>query len=231
MNILCTICVRGGSKGLKNKNIKLIKNKPLVKYTIDHAIKSKLFNCTVLSSDSKKILNIGKKSGVKELILRPKNLAKDNSPKIPVIRHCLQEIEKRHKKKYDIIIDLDATSPLRKISDIKHALKKMILNKSPNLFTVCVSRRNPYFNAVEFRNKKIQPVKNLMKKITSRQAAPVVYDMNASIYIWTRNLLLKSNTVFHKKTSIYKMPEERSIDIDTRFDSQIVEYLLKNDEK
>ena len=226
MNILCTICVRGGSKGVKNKNIKKIKNKPLVCHTIDQAINSKIFKCITVSSDSKKILDIVKKNGINDLIMRPKKLARDSSPKIPVVRHCLIEMEKKYNTTFDFIIDLDATSPLRKISDIKDALKKMIFNDSNNLFTVTASRRNPYFNAVEFKNNKIQPVKSLMKNLTSRQQAPVVYDMNASIYIWKRNFLLKSNTEFNKKTSVHIMPEERSIDIDTELDYKIVSTLL-----
>ena len=226
MNILCTICVRGGSKGVKNKNIKKIKNKPLVCHTIEQAIKSKIFKCIVVSSDSDKVLNVVKRNGIKDLIKRPKKLAIDASPKIPAIRHCLVEMEKKYNKKFDLIIDLDATSPLRKISDIKNALKKLILEDSDNLFTVCPSRRNPYFNTVEFKNNKIQPVKKLMKQITSRQNAPIVYDMNASIYIWKRKILLNSDTVFQKKTSVYIMPEERSLDIDTPLDFKIVNFLL-----
>tara|TARA_X000000950_G_scaffold200070_1_gene240854 strand:- start:9481 stop:10167 length:687 start_codon:yes stop_codon:yes gene_type:complete len=226
-NILCTICVRSGSKGVKNKNIKKIKGKPLIYYTLNQARKSKLFNNIVISTDSEKILEYSKKEKNIDRIKRPKNLAKDDSPKIPVIRHCLIEMEKRYKKKYDLIFDLDVTSPLRKIYDLKKALNKMIRNKSDNLFSVCLSKRNPYFNAVEFKKNKIKPIKNLMKQITSRQNAPVVYDMNASIYIWKRKTLLNSNTVFQKRTSIYIMPEERSLDIDTPLDFKIVEFLLR----
>ncbi len=226
-NILCTICVRSGSKGVKNKNIKKIKGKPLIYYTLNQAIKSKLFNNIVISTDSEKILEYSKKKKNIDRIKRPKNLAKDDSPKIPVIRHCLIEMEKRYKKKYDLIFDLDVTSPLRKIYDLKKALNKMIRNKSDNLFSVCLSKRNPYFNAVEFKKNKIKPIKNLMKQITSRQNAPVVYDMNASIYIWKRITLLNSNTVLQKRTSIYIMPEERSLDIDTPLDFKIVEFLLR----
>ena len=226
-NILCTICVRSGSKGVKNKNIKKIKGKPLIYYTLNQARKSKLFNNIVISTDSEKILEYSKKEKNIDRIKRPKNLAKDDSPKIPVIRHCLIEMEKRYKKKYDLIFDLDVTSPLRKIYDLKKALNKMIRNKSDNLFSVCLSKRNPYFNAVEFKKNKIKPIKNLMKQITSRQNAPVVYDMNASIYIWKRITLLNSNTVFQKRTSIYIMPEERSLDIDTPLDFKIVEFLLR----
>ena len=225
-NILCTICVRGGSKGVKNKNIKKIKGKPLIYYTLNQAKKSKLFNSIVVSSDNKKILKYSQKENIIDLIDRPRVLAKDDAPKIPVIRHALIEMEKKYQKKFDIIIDLDATSPLRKVNDIHKALKKFNKEKSSNLFSVCISRRNPYFNAIEFKNGKFQPIKSLMKKIPGRQFAPKVYDMNASIYIWDRKTLLRSNTVFQKKTSIYLMPEERSLDIDNSFDFKLVEFLL-----
>ncbi len=226
-NILCTICVRGGSKGVKNKNMKMIKGKPLIFYSLDHAKKSKLFSNVVVSSDSKKVLNYCRKYNFLDIIERPANLSKDDTPKIPVIRHALKELEKKLKKKFHIIIDLDVTSPLRKVYDIKKALNLFLNSKSKTLFSACLSRRNPYFNAVEFKKNKIKPIKNLMKKIPGRQFAPKVYDMNASIYIWDRKTLLKSNTVFHNKTSVYLMPEERSIDIDNSFDLKIVSYLLK----
>tara|TARA_B100001175_G_scaffold317563_1_gene334987 strand:+ start:10173 stop:10856 length:684 start_codon:yes stop_codon:yes gene_type:complete len=225
-NILCTICVRGGSKGVKNKNIKKIKGKPLIYYTLNQAKKSKLFNSIVVSSDNKKILKYSETQNISDLIDRPRVLAKDDAPKIPVIRHALKEMEKKYQKKFDIIIDLDATAPLRKVNDIHKALKKFNKEKSSNLFSVCISRRNPYFNAVEFKNGKIQPIKSLMKKIPGRQFAPKVYDMNASIYIWDRKTLLRSNTVFQKKTSIYLMSDERSLDIDNSFDFKLVEFLL-----
>ena len=93
-NILCTICARGNSKGLKNKNFKRIKNKPLIHFTIDHAIKSKIFSKIVVCSDSFKILNYSKKIKEIDTIKRPKKLSLDNTPKIPVIRHSLKEMEK-----------------------------------------------------------------------------------------------------------------------------------------
>ena len=207
MKILCTICVRGGSKGLRNKNIKNINGKPLVFYTINQAIRSKIFDNITISSDSYKILNIAKKFGITDLIKRPKNLATDSAPKIPVIKHCLAEMEIRYKKKYDLIVDLDATAPLRKIIDIKKAVNKMIKSEASNLFSVCESRSNPYFNAVEIVNNKVQQLKKLKKNITSRQSAPKVFDINASIYIWRRDFLKKYESLISKKTIIYIMPE------------------------
>ena len=225
--ILCTICARGNSKGLKNKNINIINGAPLIAHTIKHAKSSKLFENIVVSTESKKIIRVSKNYGVEDIIERPKKLSLDNTPKIPVIRHCLYEMEKKYNKKFDLIIDLDVTAPLRKVSDIKNALNQFNKDKSLTLFSACISRRNPYFNAVEYKDKKIKPVKTLMKKIPGRQFAPIVYDMNASIYIWNRKTLLKSNSVFQKKTSVYLMPEDRSIDIDNILDFKIVSFLMK----
>ena len=122
---------------------------------------------------------------------------------------------------------MDVTAPLRKISDIKNALLKFKKEKAVNLCSACNSKKNPYFNAVAWKNGKIKPVINLMKKLTSRQQAPNVYDMNASIYIWQRKTLINYDTIFLDKTSMYLMPEERSIDIDNQFDFKVVSKFLK----
>ncbi len=227
MNILCTLCMRGGSKGIKNKSIALVNNKPLFTYTLNQIKKIKFIDKIVVSTDSKKIYNITSKYGVENWFLRPKNLSKDSSPKIPVIRDALIRSEKYYDKKFDIIIDLDVTSPLRNIKDIKNSFKKFFSKKAEILFTVTKSKKNPYFNMVEIKNSNV----NLVKKnqiISRRQDAPSVFDMNASIYIWKRKTLMKYNTLFIKKTTIYEMPEERSIDIDTSLDLKLVEYLLRN---
>ena len=231
MKVLCTICIRKNSKGIKNKNIKLINNIPLFAHTLIQAKNSNLFENIVVSTDSERIMNISKKYGVEIFFQRPKLLSRDSSPKIPVIRHALLKSEKFFNKQFEIIIDLDATSPLRSIFDIKKALKLFYKEQSNNLISVCVSKKNPYFNMIEIINKKIRLVKNTNNMIFRRQDAPQVYDMNASIYIWKRRILLKSNNVFTKKTSVYIMPQERSIDIDTEFDFKIVKQQLKQNEK
>jgi CMP-N,N'-diacetyllegionaminic acid synthase len=230
MKILCTICVRGGSKSVRNKNIKLINNKPLIYYSIQQAKKSNLFEDIVISTDSKKIQNISKPFGITNFFLRPKFLATSSAPKIPVIRHALYEAERYYKKKYDYIVDLDATSPLRLVKDIKNAFNLFLKNNSNLLFSVNESRVNPYFNAVEVKkNNNIKPVKKLGHTLKRRQDAPKVYDLNASIYIWKRKTLVSSNSLFVKKNSIYIMPPERGHDVDTINDFKIVSYLMKNE--
>lgn len=230
MNILCTICARQDSKGVKNKALKKINGKTLIEISIKQAFLSNLFDEIVVSTDSKKIQNIAIKSGAKSWFLRSKKLSNDKISKTPVIKDIFQKSEIRFKKKFDICIDLDVTSPLRKPKDIKNALKIFLKKKkTQNLFSVCEARRNPYFNMIEVKNRSIDLVKkpkNLFK-VTNRQTAPQVFDMNASIYIWKRSAILKSIELFNKDTDIYIMPQSRSIDIDTDFDLKLIRLLSK----
>ena len=230
MNTLCTICARIGSKGLKNKNLKNLNGKPLIFYTIDQAIKSKIFNKIVVSTDSKIIRNIALKYGAISLSLRSEDLSNDLTAKIDVIKDVHKESEIFFKQNFDHIIDLDVTSPLRNVSDIRQSYLSFIKNNSDNLLSVCEARKNPYFNMIEYQNGKIQRVKSLKYKIHARQQAPQVYDMNASIYIWKKKYLYSKNPFFRKNTFLYKMPFDRSIDIDTYSDWKLVK-LLKNEQK
>lgn len=230
MKILCTICARKNSKGLKNKNIKKLRGIPLISRTLLQAKKSKLFEDVVVSTDSEKIQFISKKLGINTWFLRPKSLSNDKTSKVPVILHALKQAEKFYKKRYDAIIDLDVTAPLRKISDIKKAYNKFKKNNFDIIISVCKSKKNPYFNMIEIKKEKIRLIKK-GKKINSRQNAPTVYDINASIYIWTRKALINKKSFFSKNTGIYVMPRERSVDIDDNDDWNLVNFYLKKNEK
>lgn len=225
--ILCTICARGGSKGVKGKNFKLINGKPLIAYTIETALQSGLFEHVVVSSDSKDIQSIAVEYGADVFFTRPAELASDNAAKIPVIRHAFIESEKYYSEKYDILVDLDATSPLRTVEDIKACVDLSIEKKAENVITAMPSRRSPYFNLIERDTAGRWNVsKKLENAVVCRQDAPPCYDMNASIYVWTRDSILKNNEVFNTTTELYVMPEDRSIDIDSELDFQFVEFLL-----
>ena len=219
--------MRGSSKGVKNKNLIKINNKYLMEYTIITAIKSKLFDKIVLSSDSKKIIDKAKKYKIDFLIKRPAQLANNHISKHKAIIHAVKLSEKKFNEKYDYVFDLDICSPLRKVIDIKNSFKKMVKNKSPNLITVCNSRRNPYFNMVEYKNKQLKLCKKTDSQITSRQKAPHVFDMNSSIYIWKKNFLFKNLKTITPKTELYIMPQSRSYDLDDRSDIDILKFYLK----
>ena len=153
-------------------------------------------------------------------------MATDNAPKLPVIRHAFMEAEKRYGLRFDVLVDLDATSPLRLVNDISEAYKQFVDDDADILITASPARKNPYFNMVERANGRVQIVKKLAKTPVRRQDAPQVFDMNASIYIWKRQALLENDTIFTDKTSLYVMPEQRSVDIDTEMDWEFVNYMI-----
>jgi CMP-N,N'-diacetyllegionaminic acid synthase len=228
-NVLCTICARGGSKGVKNKNIKELHGKPLIAYTIEQAKASGLFEHIVISTDSDDIANIAKQYGAEVFFKRSAEMASDTAGKLDVIRDAFIRSEEHYNKKFDYLIDLDATAPLRTVKDIINSFKQLKENNNDNLITVMPSRRSPYFNLVEQdKNGKVYLSKKLDNAIVRRQDAPKSYDMNASIYIWKREAILNENSLFLENTGLYLMPEERSIDIDTELDYKFVDFLIGN---
>ena len=226
-SILCTICTRKGSKGLKNKNLLKLLGKPIIHYTVDQAKKIKSFTKIVISSNSNKILDISKKK-VDYQIKRPEILSDDLSSKVDAIKHALLMSEKKFKITFDTVIDLDVTSPLRSIGDIHKALDTFFKKKPGNLVSGYEARRNPYFNQVMYKKGYLDLVCKSKKKIVRRQGAPKIYDLNASIYIWDRKNLLSSKKLINKKTIFFQMPYSRSIDIDDKLDFIMVKHILKN---
>jgi len=229
MKVLCTICARGGSQGVKNKNLISMCRKPLIAHTILQAKKSQLFDTIAVSSDSKKILSVSKKWGANYLIERPAELATSTAAKIPAIQHAVSHTEILAKMQFDIIIDLDATSPLRNIDDIKKSLDLFLKHKeATNLITGCPARKSPYFNLVEVDDKNYARLSKIpVVPVERRQDTPPCYDMNASIYIWKREALFQNIPVVSENTLLYVMPEERSVDIDTSLDLEFVRLLAK----
>jgi CMP-N,N'-diacetyllegionaminic acid synthase len=227
-DVLCTICARGGSKGVKNKNIKLLNGKPLIAYTIEQAQNSGLFEHIVISTDSNEIATIAMKYGAEVFFKRSAEMASDTAGKLDVIRDAFMRSEEHYGKKYDFLIDLDATSPLRSIQDIIDSYQQFLKDDNDNLITAMPSRRSPYFNLVEVDSKgKVALSKKLDSNVIRRQDAPKSYDMNASIYIWKRDIILNENSIFLDNTGLYVMPEERSIDIDSELDFEFVEFLMR----
>lgn len=227
MNILITICGRGGSKGVKGKNFKEFLGFPLVFFTISAAelFKTKNKNHHIdicINSDSDELLNIADKTKVVTLIKRPEYLAQDTSPKVPVIRYSLDESEKNNNIIYDYIIDLDITSPLRTLNDINNILNITIENNYDIVFSVAESRRNPYFNMVELKDGII--TKSKQSDFVARQQAPKVFDINGSIYCYNRNSLINvfKNSVFDGKCGIYEMIDTCVLDIDHERDFEMM---------
>lgn len=225
--ILCVIPARGGSKGLPGKNIKSLAGKPLIVYSIEKAKQSRYIDRTIVSTDDKEIADVARRYGAEVPFMRPAHLALDHVDKIDVMLHAIDWLTKKEKNKYDIIVCLHVTAPLRKAADIDHCIELLVKAKADNVFSVTEANRNPYFNMVEITP---QGAVRLVKKgkFTSRQAAPIVYDLNASVYVWWNDVLKKKKKLITTKTRVYIMPKERSFDIDDELDFRITEFLKKS---
>lgn len=228
MRILVTICARGGSKGVKNKNIRPMLGKPLIAYTIETAKKWKRANRIIVSTDSDEIANISREYGADVPFKRPAELATGAAPKIPVIQHAVRYLKEIENDEYDVIVDLDPTSPLRDVEDLENAYELMVTKKPKTLVSVCPSRRNPYYNMIEVDSNGYAHVSKKSDIVfVRRQDAPVVYEQNASIYIYWAESIFKLDSDITDKTIVYVMPRERSIDIDSETDFKLVTLLMQ----
>lgn len=231
MRNLITICARGGSKGIPGKNIKKINGKPLIGYTIDCALKFAKKNKAkvALSTDCEQIKKVAEDCGLKTDYIRPDYLATDICGKLDVLKDLLYYEEKLANNKYDYLLDLDVTSPLRTIEDIEISFEYLKAQPNAlNLFSVNLASRNPYFNMVEKKN---NGYFNLVKEnsngnVLTRQSAPKVYELNASFYWYCRHFFETNNkTVISDESLIYEMPHV-CFDLDHMIDFHFLEYLI-----
>lgn len=225
---LCTLCARGGSKGVPGKNLRPLLGKPLIAWTLEQARESGLFALIAVSSDSPEILEAAGAHGADLLVERPAALASDSAGKLPAITHCIETAEAKSGQAYDVTVDLDATSPLRSVEDIRQATELLEERGVTSVVTGAPSHRSPYFNLVERGADGVLRVcKPLDPPLERRQDAPPCFDLNASIYVWRRGPFLAAPAVFYPDTLLYEMPPERSHDIDSELDFELVEFLMK----
>lgn len=230
MNVLISICARGGSKGIPGKNIKLLNGRPLICYTIDVAIQfANACNGDIaLSTDDRQIKAVAAKCGIVTNYNRPPHLATDIAGKIDVIKDLLHYQEEVMGKTYDYILDLDVTSPLRTISDLQTAFDLIKEDEQAmNLFSVNAAARNPYFNIVE---KQENGYYGAVKKgnFLTRQSAPKVYDMNASFYFYKRFFFENGySSAVTDRSLIYEMPHI-CFDLDHSVDFEFLNYLISH---
>jgi len=234
MNILITICARGGSKGIPRKNIKLMAGKPLIDYSIDLADKLKVrWNAKVaLSTDDSEIKNVAADNGLFTEYIRPEYLATDGVGKIDTINDLLVYEESLVDYKYDFVLDLDVTSPLRTVQDIEKGLELIIANpETQNLFSVNNADRNPYFSMFEENANGFYSVVKTNADggvLLSRQSAPKVYAVNGAFYWYRRSFFDSgSKSVNTDKLLLYTM-DHICFDLDNPIDFLFMEYLLEN---
>ena len=231
---LSIILARGGSKGIKNKNIKKLGKLPLIAWTIKEALKSKKNLTVYLSTDSKKIASIGKKYGAKIPFIRPKKFAKDISSSVDAIEHAINFFKKKNLN-FDYVLLLEPTSPLRTYQDIDRAINKITSKNYDSL--VSVSKLEAFHPSFLYeQNKKGylsplrktgSPLRKTGKKYIRRQDLETIYFLEGSIYISKVATLMKKRTFCHDKTIPFIMPKWKSIEIDDKLDLVMAEAIIK----
>ena len=236
MNILFTLCGRAGSKGVKGKNARDFLDVPLVWYSMANiALYMKKYSQgdiikVVLNTDSDPLKDLVRK--VKDvpvfIIHREEILAGDRVPKVAVILDCLNKAEDAFSLKFDMVVDLDITSPLRTVEDVKKAIdRKKQRYDADVVYSVAPSRRNPYFNMVKEENGFF--CKAIPSNFTTRQEAPEFYDMNASIYAYSPYVLRNKNqsTFFNYGCDAVVMKDTGILDIDSEEDYELMQVVAK----
>lgn len=226
-NILGLIPARGGSKGIRGKNIRPLLGKPLIAYTIESALKSGVLGRVIVSTDSLKIKKLSQRYGAECPFLRPASLARDDTPMISVIRQAVKFMEERENFFPEIIVLLQPTSPLRRPAHIKGALDIFLESRADSLVSLCEARYSPYWMAKLIEGKVVSVARD-SQRYTRRQDLPLFYRFNGAIYIAKRDLAMKRDNTLTKNTSALIMKEEDSVDIDTELDFQLAELILKN---
>lgn len=225
-NVICLIFARGGSKGIKKKNLLPFKNTTLLGNSIKQSKKCKIISDTYVSTENNKIIKEAEKNKAK-IILRPKKLSTSTAHEIDAWKHAIIYLKKKkiiNSNSY--IISLPTTGPLRNLNDINRGIATAISNKNDITFGVTESYRNPYFNIFEKVGKKIKISKEL-KIFKNRQSVPKCYDMTTCFYIFKPNYILNCKHVYEGKIGYSLIPKERSIDIDDTLDYMVANFLSK----
>jgi N-acylneuraminate cytidylyltransferase len=219
-SVLAIIPARGGSKGVPHKNIRLIGGKPLIFWTIEAASKSKYIDRTIISTDDFAIADAARQCGGDIPFMRPANLAQDDTPGIAPVLHVLSELT----TKYDLVVLLQPTSPLRTVEDIDGCIEQHQLTKSKSCVSVAEPDKSPYWMYQINDEKCLDPLFD--SKFDRRQDMPKVYALNGAVYVAECEWLKSTKSFLSDETSAYVMSKEHSLDIDTELDLRICTFLL-----
>lgn len=231
MSTLCVVAARGGSLGVPGKNIRPLLGKPLIAWSIEHALRSGEFGRVVVSTDSAAIAEAAVAAGAEVPFMRPAELARPDTGKFQVWQHALAACERHYGERYDEYVDLDCTNPLIDDTDIRAALGQFRASRGRGVdavFTVCRARRNPYFNLVEpDASGALRMSKQLGPTVLSRQEAPPVFEHVAGVYVLAADYVRRANHLLDGHAEPYEVEEGRHLDVDSEMDFVLIEFLLK----
>lgn len=227
MKTVAFIFARGGSKGLPGKNIRPLGGKPLIAWSIEHALAVKRIERVIVSTDSEEIAAVAREYGAEVPFIRPAELARDDSPEWLAWRHALNYLRETTGALPEVMVSVPATAPLRLSLDIENCLDEYEKGDADIVITVTDAHRSPYFNMVKTNaDGTVELVNPPQSAIAHRQDAPVVYDMATVCYIANPEFVMTHNATFEGRAKAVQVPTERAIDIDTLLDFQMAECLL-----
>lgn len=222
--IVAIIPARSGSKGLKDKNIKLLNGKPLIAYTIEAAQRAQLFDDIIVSTDSKKYAEIAIQYGASVPFLRPEQLAADESSSNDVILYTLNELEKNDQT-FDYFMLLQPTSPFRSEIDIMNAIKLLWDKKGHSVVSVCEAETSPLLmNTIDSS----LSMENFLDRQNNkrRQDLTSFYRLNGAIYLSNTEIYKRNRSFYEENSFAYIMDKKSSVDIDDMFDFIVAKALI-----
>lgn len=225
--ILGLIPAREGSRRLPKKNVLPFMGKPLILWTIKQALSSAHLDRVIVSTDSVKIAAISRRYGAEVPFIRPKNLAGDRAAMIDVLLHAIKSAQEKNEN-YDLIMLLQPTSPLRIGQDIDRAIKLLFRKKAQAIVSVCKAEHPPYWSRILPKRGSMKNFINVDIPNKNKRVAPCYYRLNGAVYLAYCDYLKANKSFLGKKTYAYVMPQERSIDIDTKMDFKLAELLGKS---
>ncbi|MHA1200519.1 MAG: acylneuraminate cytidylyltransferase family protein [Candidatus Heimdallarchaeaceae archaeon] len=224
--VLAIVPARGGSKGIKGKNLRILNGKPLIEHTIFRAIESEYIDTIVLSSDDEEILSLGKKFPI-IIMKRPLELAQDHTPMKEVVLDVLRRLDEEGKK-FSSFVLLQPTSPLRERDDIDRTIESLYSSSSHSSVSICLFEPHPFLAVSIDDNNRLSTYIKDTEKYERRQDYPDLYRINGAVYaVYTNKFIENPVFVLDGKTNYYEMPIERSVDIDEERDISYAEFLLK----
>ena len=224
MNTVAIIPARGGSKGIPRKNIKELCGKPLIAHIIETALKVKELDSVVVSTEDKEIAEIAKKYGAEIPFIRPGELARDETPTLPVLQHAVKYLEEEENYKPEIVVLLYATSPLLRAGRVSEAIEMLKEGGFDSVLSV-EEDKGHYWIEKDGKHARLYP-----KDPKNRQFEKPLLKENGAIYVYKRDVLMKEGKINSGKRGLLIMQKGESIDIDEPIDFEIAEFFMRGRE-
>lgn len=221
-SVLAIIPARGGSKGVPRKNVRQLAGKPLIAWTIREARNSRYIDRLILSSEDDEIIDVAKQLNCEVPFKRPDELARDDTPGIEPVLHVLETLT----DKYEYVVLLQPTSPLRISEDIDNCIETCVENNASACVSVCEAAQHPFWMYQISDTGFMVPLLHMDTIVNRRQDLPAVYILNGAVYVSRVSLLRETKSFISPSTVPYIMPRKRSLDIDEENDFRLCEIIL-----